>query len=107
MPGDAHETGASRGGSRIHDAEAEPMTAEAKSRHDTEADAAGAAEMDALSGCQVGGRFTITGRIARGGMACVYRATQAQLNRPVAIKVLRSSVVKNEASAADFRRRFL
>ncbi|RYZ04068.1 MAG: serine/threonine protein kinase [Myxococcales bacterium] len=114
MPGDAHETGSSPEQLKIDDAgdtraasEAKPMTAEAKSRQKSDIDAAGAAEMDALIGRQVGGRFTITGRIARGGMACVYRATQAQLNRLVAIKVLRSSVVKDEASAADFRRRFL
>lgn len=71
-----------------------------------EADAEGAAEMDALIGHTVGGRFLITGRIARGGMACVYAAKQAQLNRSVAIKVLRSSIVGSEASA-EFRRRFL
>lgn len=65
-----------------------------------------AAEMDALIGHTVGGRFKITGRIARGGMACVYSATQGQLNRPVAIKVLRSSIIDSDASA-EFRRRFL
>lgn len=65
-----------------------------------------AAEMDALIGHTVGGRFKITGRIARGGMACVYSATQGQLNRPVAIKVLRSSIIGSDASA-EFRRRFL
>ena len=65
-----------------------------------------AAEMDALIGHTVGGRFKITGRIARGGMACVYSATQGQLNRPVAIKVLRSSIIGGDSSA-EFRRRFL
>ena len=65
-----------------------------------------AAEMDALIGHTVGGRFKITGRIARGGMACVYSATQGQLNRPVAIKVLRSSIIGSDSSA-EFRRRFL
>jgi serine/threonine protein kinase len=63
--------------------------------------------MDALIGHTVGGRFHITGRIARGGMACVYTATQAHLNRPVAIKVLRSKVASSESSSADFQRRFL
>lgn len=110
MPRDTHETSASLEETRIDEAwdataaEVEPMTAEAKSRPDSDGDAA---EMDALIGRKVGGRFIITGRIARGGMACVYSATQAQVNRPVAIKVLRSSVVKSDASAADFRRRFL
>lgn len=114
MTGDADETGASLDKGKIDGAreakatpEVEPMTAEAKSQHDSERDAGRAAEMDALIGRKVGGRFTITGRIARGGMACVYSATQAQVNRPVAIKVLRSSVMSGDGSATDFRRRFL
>ncbi len=73
---------------------------------DRKSDPQAAAEMDALIGHTVGGRFTITGRIARGGMACVYSATQAQLNRSVAIKVLRSSITGGDSSA-EFRRRFL
>lgn len=64
-------------------------------------------ETDALIGRTVGGRFAITGRIARGGMACVYFATQTQVGRPVAIKVLRPNLDGLDSSAEDFRRRFL
>lgn len=61
---------------------------------------------DPLIGQTVGGRFLITGRVARGGMACVYAAKQVQVNRSVAVKVLRSSLLDSEA-AEEFRRRFL
>lgn len=62
--------------------------------------------MDALIGRTIGGRFLITGRIARGGMACVYAATQAQLNRAVAIKVMRSRDASGDTSSEEFARRF-
>lgn len=60
---------------------------------------------DALIGTLVGGRFQITGRIAQGGMGCVYSATQQPLNRPVAIKVLRADGGPEDQES--FRRRFL
>jgi serine/threonine-protein kinase len=52
----------------------------------------------------VNGRFHIVRRIARGGMASVYFATQVPLSRPVAIKVVRCV---DAGSEEDFRRRFL
>ncbi|MES1174232.1 MAG: serine/threonine-protein kinase [Myxococcales bacterium] len=60
---------------------------------------------DALIGKTVGGRFHVTERIARGGMACVYFATQQPLNRPAAIKVLRADGGAEDQES--FRRRFL
>jgi eukaryotic-like serine/threonine-protein kinase len=60
---------------------------------------------DALIGRTVGGRFHVTERIARGGMACVYFATQQPLNRPAAIKVLRADGGAEDQES--FRRRFL
>jgi serine/threonine-protein kinase len=61
--------------------------------------------MDALIGRTVGGRFHVTDRIARGGMACVYFATQQPLNRAVAIKVMRAD--SGPEAQENFRRRFL
>ena len=60
---------------------------------------------DALIGTTVGGRFHVTERIARGGMACVYFATQQPLNRAAAIKVLRADGGAEDQES--FRRRFL
>jgi eukaryotic-like serine/threonine-protein kinase len=64
-------------------------------------------ETDPLLGRMIAGRFLITERIARGGMASVYAATQSQLNRAVAIKVMRSSDATGGTSAEEFSRRFL
>ncbi len=59
---------------------------------------------DPLLGRSINDRFTITGLIARGGMGKVYRAEQAPLGRPCALKVLNP----NYAGEADpeFHRRF-
>jgi serine/threonine-protein kinase len=43
---------------------------------------------DALVGSLVGGRYAVTARLAMGGMATVYLATDTNLDRDVAIKVL-------------------
>jgi serine/threonine-protein kinase len=66
--------------------------------------AAAAAPADPLIGRTINDRFTITGVIARGGMGKVYRAEQAPLGRPCALKVLNP----NYAGEADpeFHRRF-
>ena len=47
--------------------------------------------------------YEIHERIGQGGMATVYRATDLQLGRVVALKVLTSDL----ASDADFRARFV
>jgi serine/threonine protein kinase len=59
---------------------------------------------DPFVGTLLNGRFQIVKRIARGGMASVYFATQVPLSRHVAIKVVRCV---NPGSEEDFRRRFL
>lgn len=62
---------------------------------------------DALVGTVVNGRFHIVKRIARGGMANVYFATQAPLSRPVAVKVLHGVRNVEAESEESFRARFL
>ncbi len=50
------------------------------------------------------GKFRVLEPLGRGGMAQVYRAFQPQLDRYVAIKVLRSDLVEEEEFLARFRR---
>src|SRR5918996_2433309 len=50
-----------------------------------------------------GGRYRVEGNLGHGGMASVYRARDAELDRPVAIKVLAEHLAGNPA----FRDRFL
>jgi serine/threonine-protein kinase len=46
---------------------------------------------DPMLGALVDGRYRITGRVARGGMATVYTATDERLGRTVAVKVIHPS----------------
>ncbi len=57
---------------------------------------------DALADRTVDGRYRVESRIAVGGMASVYRATDLRLDRPVALKIMRDQL----AADADFRARF-
>ncbi|MFC7532667.1 Stk1 family PASTA domain-containing Ser/Thr kinase [Actinoplanes sp. GCM10030250] len=50
---------------------------------------------DTLIGTTIDGRYRITGRVARGGMATVYRATDERLERPVALKIIHPSQATN------------
>ena len=53
---------------------------------------------------QMLGKYRVLEPLGRGGMARVYRAYHPQLDRYVAIKVLRSDLVEEEAFLARFRR---
>ncbi|WP_293786583.1 protein kinase, partial [uncultured Aeromicrobium sp.] len=57
----------------------------------------------ALVGHTLDGRYVIHERIARGGMASVFRATDLRLDRVVAVKIMHAGL----GDADDFRRRFV
>lgn len=58
---------------------------------------------DALVGTVLDGRYRIDARLARGGMASVYRALDTRLERSVAVKVIHSHL----AEQPDFVERFI
>jgi serine/threonine-protein kinase len=60
---------------------------------------------DPLIGRLVDGRYEIVARVARGGMATVYRAKDTRLNREIALKVMHPHLAEGE-QAASFRERF-
>ena len=64
------------------------------------ADAAG----DPMSGRLLEGRYRIGARIARGGMASVYEATDVRLDRTVAIKIMHPGLGDDAEFAARFVR---
>lgn len=57
---------------------------------------------DPLVGHVLDGRYRITERLARGGMATVYRATDLRLTRTVAVKVMHAGL----GDDAEFSRKF-
>jgi eukaryotic-like serine/threonine-protein kinase len=50
---------------------------------------------DTLIGSTIDGRYRITGRVARGGMATVYTAVDQRLERTVALKIIHPSQATN------------
>ncbi|MEU6076877.1 Stk1 family PASTA domain-containing Ser/Thr kinase [Micromonospora sp. NPDC047074] len=62
---------------------------------------------DTLLGSLIDGRYRIRGRVARGGMATVYTATDERLERTVALKIIHpSQAPETGARAAGFVERF-
>ncbi len=61
-----------------------------------------APETSSLVGTQIGA-YEIESEIARGGMGVVYRAHQAGLDRPVALKLISSGVLASEEERRRFR----
>jgi len=58
---------------------------------------------DPLTGRVLDGRYAVTARIAHGGMATVYQATDMRLDREVALKVMHAELARDE----EFVRRFI
>jgi serine/threonine-protein kinase len=63
-----------------------------------------AAKHDPMLGRTLGDRFTVVAKLGAGSMGAVYRARQANINRDVALKILRSDKAMDEASKARFLR---
>ncbi|MFG3704272.1 Stk1 family PASTA domain-containing Ser/Thr kinase [Micromonospora sp. NPDC047670] len=62
---------------------------------------------DTLLGSLIDGRYRIRGRVARGGMATVYTATDERLERTVAVKIIHpSQAPEARARTAGFVERF-
>ncbi|MBT2473635.1 serine/threonine protein kinase, partial [Microbacterium sp. ISL-103] len=60
-------------------------------------------QADPLIGRLVDGRYRVRARIARGGMATVYVATDLRLERRIALKVMHA----HPSDASAFQSRFL
>src|SRR5215831_15831353 len=58
---------------------------------------------DPLIGKVLDGRYRIDAVLGEGGMGIVYKAVHTALNKPLAIKVLRAEVSKNEQIVARFK----
>ncbi len=58
---------------------------------------------ETLVGRTVAGRYQVDELVAVGGMATVYRATDLRLDRPVALKVMKESLVGDPEFVARFR----
>ncbi|WP_336922650.1 Stk1 family PASTA domain-containing Ser/Thr kinase [Aquipuribacter sp. SD81] len=63
----------------------------------------GGPRRDAVVGRLVGGRYRVLARVARGGMATVYRAEDTRLGREVALKVMHPHLAESEEFVARFR----
>ncbi|RGC67982.1 Serine/threonine-protein kinase PK-1 [Micromonospora sp. MW-13] len=62
---------------------------------------------DTLLGSLIDGRYRIRGRVARGGMATVYTATDERLERTVAVKIIHpTQAAETRARMAGFLERF-
>ncbi len=66
-------------------------------------EATGAAEPPSLVGAEIG-PFHVREKLGEGGMGVVYRATDLELRRDVALKVLSDHLVENPAEVARFKR---
>ncbi|GAA4286116.1 Stk1 family PASTA domain-containing Ser/Thr kinase [Georgenia daeguensis] len=63
-----------------------------------------ATTLDPMIGHLVDDRYEVTARVARGGMATVYRATDRRLDRTVAVKVMHAHLAESPDFVARFRR---
>ncbi|MFZ2503592.1 MAG: protein kinase, partial [Nocardioides sp.] len=67
-------------------------------------DRASGAAVDPLVGRVLDGRYHLSARIARGGMASVYEATDTRLDRVVAVKIMHAGLGDDAAFAERFVR---
>jgi serine/threonine-protein kinase len=63
--------------------------------------------LNPLLGATIEGKFKIDAQLGRGAMGTVYRATQLNLERPVAIKIMRSDILSNPVAIERFKREAL
>ena len=59
---------------------------------------------DPLLGRLLDGRYQVDARLARGGMATVYRALDTRLDRPVALKIMHAGLAEDHAFVQRFIR---
>jgi eukaryotic-like serine/threonine-protein kinase len=59
---------------------------------------------DNLAGETLDGRYRVDARVARGGMATVYRATDTRLDRTVALKVMHPELARHDEFVSRFIR---
>lgn len=62
------------------------------------------ARTDPLIGTILNDRYSIDAKIARGGMAMVYRGTDLRLDREIAIKVMHDHLISDDTFVERFRR---
>ncbi len=67
----------------------------------------GPADADVAPGTIVDGKYRVEAAVGRGGMGAVFRATQLNLHRSVAIKVMRSETSRAREALDRFRREAL
>ncbi len=65
---------------------------------------AGTRVNDALVGRVIDGRYRVESRLARGGMATVYEATDLRLDRTVAVKIMHPGLAEDSAFVSRFVR---
>jgi serine/threonine protein kinase len=63
--------------------------------------------LNPLLGSTLDGKFSIDAQLGRGAMGTVYRATQLNLERPVAVKIMRSDILSNPVAIERFKREAL
>src|SRR5262245_47435777 len=66
----------------------------------------GPADRFGLAGAVLAGRYRVDRQVAEGGFAVVYRAFQIALERPIALKVLKTPLGLTDAARERFENRF-